>query len=126
MTTIKPTEIPTSLNGYPVKAFSIHPNGESALVLCLREGQRDAWVAASWWPELDTTWQWGNYFASYQEADEYRGRWIRTKQADHAAAQQEASQLAAEGRKAERQGQPVIYIHGKPYADPAHEQEAGQ
>ena len=27
----------------------------------------------------------------------------------------------AEGRQAEREGKPVIYIHGRPYADPANE-----
>lgn len=35
-----------------------------------------------------------------------------------AARQREAS---AEGRAAEKAGQPVIYIHGRPYADPAGE-----
>jgi len=32
--------------------------------------------------------------------------------------QQQAEALKA-GRKAEAKGQPVIYIHGRPYADPA-------
>ena len=75
---IRQTEMPKTLNGFPVKAFTISKNADRALVLIHREGDFMPWVAASWWPELGTQWQWGNYFKSYQEADDYRANWIRT------------------------------------------------
>ena len=39
--------------------------------------------------------------------------------------QRQAAALA-EGRKAEAEGRPVIYIHGRPYADPGHDASAQQ
>lgn len=73
---IAPTMIPQTLNGYPVKAFTIHPQGDRALVLVCRPQAFQPWVAATWWPELGETWQWGHYFDSWEEADAHRGRWI--------------------------------------------------
>lgn len=96
-TTITQTDIPHSLNGWPVKAFSIDPQGQTALVLVHRETNRlNPWVAATWWPELETSWQWGNYFASYERAEEYRGRWIATKYGDYATAKEQAAQEAGQ------------------------------
>lgn len=76
--TIRQNEMPTTLNGYPVKAFTISRNADRALVLVHREGNFMPWVAASWWPELGDSWMWGNYFKSYEEADAYRANWIST------------------------------------------------
>lgn len=100
MTPITQTDIPKTLNGHPVKAFTIHPDGLTALVLVNREGHRmHPWVTATWWPELADQWQWGNYHGSWEEAETYRAAWIRTKYADHRAAQIEAgTRIVLDGR----------------------------
>jgi len=89
-TPIEQTDIPATLNGYPVKTFSLSRDADRALVLVHRENHAmHQWVAASWWPELGDSWMWGNYFDSYEGADAYRGWWLRThgpKASDHATA----------------------------------------
>lgn len=70
-------QIPQTLNGYPVKALSISNTGDMALVLVYRDNCFQPWVAATWWPELGDRWEWGHYFDSYQEADDFRASWIR-------------------------------------------------
>lgn len=78
MAPIAQTDIPRSLNGYPVKAFSLSGRADRALVLVDRGGDFLPFVAATWWPEIGDRWEWGNYFASFAEADAYRGEWLRT------------------------------------------------
>lgn len=67
--------MPTTLNGYPVKAWTNF--GDHALVLVHRENHpMHPWVGAQWSPDLGSTWTSGNYFASWEEADAWRGEKI--------------------------------------------------
>lgn len=92
-TTLTLTDMPKTLNGHPVKAFAIHPDGQTALVMVHRPGHAmHPYVTATWWPELADTWQWGNYHSTWEEANDQRRAWIKTKTADHSAAQAEESQ----------------------------------
>lgn len=78
MQTVTHANIPTSLNGYPVKAFSISHDQGRALVIIHRADDHMSWVAATWFPHSGNEWIWGNYFTSYEQADAYRGEWIKT------------------------------------------------
>lgn len=78
MQTVTHANIPTSLNGFPVKAFTISKDEGRALVLIHRAGDFMPWVAATWFPHCGNEWLWGNYFRSYEGADAYRGHWIST------------------------------------------------
>lgn len=72
---------PQTLNGFPVKAVR-WIDATRCTVCVLREGHRDNWIVAQWWPELGDTWQWGHYGNSWEWADDL------------------ASKIAAEYRKA--------------------------
>lgn len=78
--TVSHHNIPTTLNGYAVKAFSIADDGARALVIVYRddEGGFLPWVTATWWPELGDCWMWGNYHASWEQAAHYDAMWRRT------------------------------------------------
>lgn len=76
-TQISPDHLPTTLNGYPVKAVTISDNRDTALVLVHRGDRFQPWVVAHWWPELADRWEWGHYFDSAAEADHFRAGWIR-------------------------------------------------
>jgi hypothetical protein len=82
---IKASDIPATLNGHRVVAFVIRADREWALVIVYREGHPiHQWIAATWWPELGDSWEWGNYYYDRAEADAYGDNWIKTYgAADH-------------------------------------------
>jgi hypothetical protein len=75
---IKTSDIPASLNGYPVIGWTISADRERALVIVQRPQAFLPFVAAQWWPELGDAWQWGNYYDTRDEAEAYRANWIKT------------------------------------------------
>lgn len=75
---IKTSEIPATLNGYPVIAWTISANRERALVIVERDAAMHPIVTATWWPELGNAWQWGNYHADLTEGEDYRRQWVKT------------------------------------------------
>lgn len=74
---IKTTEIPATLNGARVIAWTIAADRSRALVIVEREQAFHPIVAASWWPELGGTWMWGHYYDTLTEAEDYRRAWVR-------------------------------------------------
>ena len=50
-------ELPHILNGHRVIKIEAHNN--CATVMCDAPGK---YIVATWWPELKTSWMWGQYF----------------------------------------------------------------
>lgn len=61
------TQAPLTLNGHPVVAHVVHPNGYFTVMV--HQGGK-AYCVATWWPDLKTSWCWGHYHHDYNEAFE--------------------------------------------------------
>lgn len=60
---------PNTLNGYPVILATRHPSCVTVVV----DRKSDyptlqRYVVATWWPDLGTTWSWGHYVDTTEEA----------------------------------------------------------
>lgn len=61
------TQVPKKLNGLPVLASCAGGTGYHT-VMMERPGFQP-FVVATWWPDLETSWSWGHYCDTREEAD---------------------------------------------------------
>jgi hypothetical protein len=60
---------PSRLNGYPVIRAQDHGNGYATVMVHLSDNGATPFAVVTWWPDLNTSWMWGNYCRDASDAE---------------------------------------------------------